>query len=106
MVDWIAYNLPKCVYILCALFLLFPCLRFPSYFLSFLDFVGYLLQTLTRPYSSTWVTKGFKGLVAHAKYNPDSYESELFSLVFIFVLLEDEQKVGLGVFAAPILTSI
>jgi len=44
------------------------------------------------------VTKGFKGLVAYAKCNRDSYESELvvyFS--FSFILLEDEQKIGVGV---------
>ena len=52
----------------------------------------YLLQILTKP-----VAKGFKGLVAHAKYNRDSYESELefyfnFSRIFVFILLENEQK--------------
>ena len=59
----------------------------------------YLLQTLTRPYSSTWVTKGFKGLVACAKCNRDSYDSELeFIMCFVFALLEDEQSLSVGVF--------
>jgi len=35
------------------------------------------LKTLTRFHSSTWETNGFKGLVVYAKYNRDSYDSEL-----------------------------
>ena len=35
------------------------------------------LETLTRPYSSTRATGGFKGLAAYAKCSRDSYESEL-----------------------------
>ena len=68
----------------------------------------YLLQTLTRSHSSTWVTKGFKGFVAYAKCNRDSYESEsgLSSFVFVFVLLEDEKKIGVGVFFGPICYAI
>jgi len=27
---------------------------------------------------STWITKGFQGLVADTKYNHDSYENELY----------------------------
>ena len=46
-----------------------------------------------------WVTKGFKGLVACAKYNRDSYDSELeFIICFVFALLEDEQSLSVGVF--------
>ena len=59
----------------------------------------YILQTLTRPHSSTWVTKGFKGLVACTKCNRDSYDSELeFIICFVFALLEDEQSLSVGVF--------
>ena len=47
----------------------------------------YLLQALTRPHSFTWVTKRFKGLIACAKYNRDSYDNELGSKVlFLFCL--------------------
>ncbi|KAI3809654.1 hypothetical protein L1987_19251 [Smallanthus sonchifolius] len=35
-----------------------------------------LIETLTRLHSSTRVTEGFKKLVAYAKCNRDSYESE------------------------------
>jgi len=35
------------------------------------------LKTLTRPNSSTWETDVYKGLVAYAKCNRDSYESML-----------------------------
>ena len=31
------------------------------------------------PHSPTWVTKGFKGFIAHAKCDFDSHESELSS---------------------------
>jgi len=44
-------------------------------------------------------TKGFKGLVVYTKCICDSYESELaFQVRFSFVSLEDEQKIGVGVF--------
>ena len=56
----------------------------------------YLVQTLMIPHLSTWVTKGFKGLVTCAKCNCDSYKSELGSL------LEDEQKLGVGIFVGMI----
>ena len=59
-------------------------------------------RDLTHPLE---VTYGFKGLVAHAKYNRDSYESELgfvfFLKIFSFVLLEGEQNLGVGVFVQP-----
>ena len=43
------------------------------------------MQTFMRPHSSTWVTKGFKGFVASAKYNHDSSDSELgFKVMFLF----------------------
>ena len=46
------------------------------------------LKTLTRPHSSTWESKGFKGLVAYAKCNRDSYDSELgFSFSYFHFLL-------------------
>jgi len=56
-------------------------------------------------------TKYFKGLVAYAKCNRDSYESELGIVWLLFlVLLEDEQKVGVGVFLRllvdPVLAAI
>ena len=44
------------------------------------------------------MTKGFKGLVAYAKCNRNFYESELVvDFSFSFILLEDEQKIGVGV---------
>jgi len=55
----------------------------------------YVLQTLWRPHTSTWATKGFKGLVVCAKCNRDSYDNELVFRGF-FVFLEDEQKLGFG----------
>ena len=55
----------------------------------------YLLQTLTRPHSSTWVTKGFKGLVACAECNRDSYDSELdFRFCFCFTRGRAKFKCG------------
>ena len=45
----------------------------------------YLLQTLMRPHSSTGVTKGFKRHIAYAKYNRDSYDSELSFRVLFFL---------------------
>jgi len=47
------------------------------------------------------VTRGFKGLIACAKRNRDSYDNEL-GFRFFFVLLEDEQKFGVGVFVSKI----
>ena len=43
-------------------------------------------------------TKGFKGLVACAKCNRDSYDSELDLRILFFALLEDEQSLSMGVF--------
>ena len=86
------------MYILCFVIFFFSFL-FLFLCFSFLRFCGYIFckpsRDLTRPLG---VTKGFKGLVAYAKCNRDSYESELvvyFS--FSFILLEDEQKIGVGV---------
>jgi len=61
---------------------------------------AYLLQTLTRPHLSTFVTNGFKGLCV--KCNCDFYDSEL---VFR-ILLEYEQKLGVGVFVSMIYDTI
>ena len=47
------------------------------------------------------VTKGFKGLIACAKCNRDFYDSEFGFRVF-FVLLEEEQRLGVGVFISLI----
>ena len=66
------------VLILCVLLLLFLCFRFFSCFSFFLRFCRYIFckpsRDLTRPLGGT---KWFKWLVAYAKYNRDSYESEL-----------------------------
>ena len=56
------------------------------------------------------MTYRFKGLVAQANCNYDSSESELglilFCMIFYFILLEDEQNLGAGVFVQPkIITS-
>ena len=68
-------------------------------FVFFLRFLWvYLLQTLMRPHSSTWVTKGFKELVAYAKCNRDSYDCELDLKIMFFALLEDEQSLSVEVF--------
>ena len=61
----------------------------------------YLPETLTRPYSSSWVSKGFKGLVAYAKYNCKSYESEFSSRVQ-FLFTQGRVKVRCGVFVGMI----
>jgi len=53
---------------------------------------------LTRPHLSTWVTKGFKGLGTCAKCNRDSYKIEVGFISFVFVLLEDQKSIGMGVF--------
>jgi len=63
-------------------------LKYPKIFQFF--FWAYLLQTLTRPRSSTWVTKGFKGLVACIKCNNDSYDGELGFWSFVVVSLKDK----------------
>ena len=61
-------------------------------------------ETFTRPLGGT---KWFKGLVAYAKCNHDSYGSELdLKILFFgftrgrakFKLLEDEQSLSVGVF--------
>ncbi|GJY10065.1 hypothetical protein Tco_0378250 [Tanacetum coccineum] len=49
--------------------------RLDSY--SFGNFAEIAAEALTRLNSSTWATKWFKRLVAYAKCNRDSYESEL-----------------------------
>jgi len=97
------------VYILCVLLLLFLCFHFFSCFSFFLRFCGHIFckpsRDLTRPLRGT---KWFKGLVAYAKCYRNSYECELglqFSFLFL-VLLEDEQKVGVGVFIRPLFDPI
>ena len=80
-------------------FIFVSLLVFPSFEILWV----YLLQTLTRPSHPLRKTKWFKGLVAYTKCNRDSHESELdlqFSFLFLG-LLEDEQKVGVGVFVRP-----
>ena len=64
----------------------------------FQRFYGYIFckpsRDLTHPLEGI---KGFKGPVAYVKCNRDFYESELGSYdSFSFVLLEDEQKIGVG----------
>ena len=66
------------------------------------DFGGISFASLTRPHSPTWVTNGFKGLIACAKWNRDSYDNELGFRVLFFILLEDEQKLSVGVFVTMI----
>ena len=97
LVDPNVYSLPRCVYCVWSFSFFRFCFSFLCF--SFLRFCGYIFckpsRDLTRPLGGT---KGFKGLVAYAKCNRDSYESELvvyFS--FSFILLEDEQKIGVGV---------
>ena len=87
------------MYILCFVIFIFFSFLFLFLCFSFLRFCGYIFckpsRDLTRPLGGT---KGFKEFVAYAKCNRDSYESELvvyFS--FSFILLEDEQKIGVGV---------
>jgi len=88
--------------VFCLFFLLFDFFS-SSISVSFLGFCGYIFckpsQDLTRPLGGT---KWFKGLVAYAKCNRDSYYSELSFRVLFFVLLEDEQKLGVGVFVSMI----
>ena len=68
------------MYIYCVLLFLFFDFCFSFLCFSFLRFCGYIFckpsRDLTRPLGGT---KGFKGLVAYAKCNRDSYESELVS---------------------------
>ena len=96
------YGLPHYIYFLCVtpFISLFSFLF--MFFLLFEILWVYLLQTLTRPHSSTWVTKGFKGLIVYAKCNRGSYDSELDFRVLFLVLLEDEQKLVVGVFVSMI----
>ena len=74
-----------------------------SIFVFFLRFCGYIFykpsRDLTRPLGGT---KWFKGLATYAKCNYDSYDSELAFTVLFFALLEDEQKLGVGVFVSMI----
>ena len=58
LVDPIVYSLPRCIY--CVLSFLFFFSIFVSLSLFFLFEIlwVYLLQTLTRPYSSTWGDQG------------------------------------------------
>ena len=93
-------------YVNCALSFISLFFRFLFFFLSFvssLRFCGYIFckpsQDLTHPLGGT---KRFKGLIACAKCNRDSYESELDFRVLFFVLLEDKQKLGVGVFVSMI----
>ena len=95
------------MHILCFVIFSFQFLFLFSLF-PFLRFCGYIFckpsRDLTYPLGET---KGFKGLVAYAKCNRDSNESELVAYFsFSFILLEDEQKVGVGVFDAPIIDLI
>jgi len=46
------------------------------------------------------ITKGFKGLVACATCNHDSYKSELGFRSFVFVLLGDKEMLGVWVFVS------
>ena len=55
------------------------------------------METLTRPHSSTWESKGFKGLVAYAKCNRDSYDSEL-GFSFLLFSFSFRALYGLEVF--------
>ena len=50
--------------------------------------------------------QGFKGLVADTKCNRDFYDSGLGFRVLFFVLLDDEQKLGVGVFVSIIFDTI
>ena len=86
-----------CLVCISVLFSLFSFFLFHLF--SFSRFCGSIFykysQGLTCPLG---VIKGFKGLVAYAKCNCDSYESELVAYFsFSFILLEDEQKIGVGV---------
>jgi len=91
------------VYI-CTLFIyLFCFLYFPFFFSTYFPFSRFCVyifckpsRDLTRPLGGT---KRFKGIVAYATYNCNSCESELGSSIsFSFILLEDEEKIGVGVF--------
>jgi len=73
-------------------------LKNPKIFQRFCRYIIYnssrdLIRPLERP-------KGFEWLIAYAKYNHNSYKSELdFNC---FVLLEDEQSLGVGVLGLDI----
>ena len=97
------YTLPECVYILCFVPFI-PLWLFLFNFLSFLRFCGYILYKpsgdLTRPLGNQGVLKGLLHTL-NVIMIPMKV-SEMFSLVSIFVLLEDEQKVNVRVFVTPI----
>jgi len=66
------------------------------------DFVGISSATLMRRHLSTWVTKGFKGLVACSKCNCDSYDNELgFRVCFCFARGRVKFKCGVLVWVLP-----
>ena len=77
--------------------LLLKCIS--SFFFAFfiLKFYEYISSKLswdhTRPLEKTW---GFKGLVARAKWNCDSYESELVVLIAFFLFTQGCAKSGCG----------
>ena len=56
----------------------------------------------TNPHDTSLVhlgkPSGLKGLVAYAKCNRDSYDSELDLKILFFALLEDKQSLSVGVF--------
>ena len=85
-------------FVFCLFFLLFDFYS-SSIFVFFFRFCGYIFckpsWDLTRPLAGT---KWFKGLVAYAKCNRDSYDSELDFKILFFALLEDEQSLSMGVF--------
>ena len=66
------------------------------YFIFF-KFCGYIFSKPSRKLiCPLGGTEAFKGLIVYAKCNRDFYESELFLQFSYFVLLEDEQKLGVG----------
>ena len=85
LVDPNVYSLSRCIYIVFCHFFIFYFLFLFSLF-SFLRFCGYIFckpsRDITRPLRGA---KGFKGLVAYAECNRDSYESELV-VYFSFLL--------------------
>jgi len=70
-----------------------------SIFVFFLRFCAYIFskpsRNVTRPLGGT---KWIKGLVAYAKCNRDSYDSELDLKILFFALIKDEQSLSVGVF--------
>ena len=93
------------------LLLLFLSFRFFSYFSFFLRFCGYIfckpLRGLTRPLGEP---SGLKGLLHALNVTViPTKVSYVCSLAFYFlflVLLEDEQKIGVGVFVRPLFDHI